>query len=1276
MPVFVPRIESGDFRVENLGFRPFGKWFHYGEPGFVTSPIHQQKDRLSRFLWQVVSMVLPQKTAKTLLSFFLSSFFLASASYAQVWPNGCFTNGLTDWTSVVNAGVSATAGGVNGVGGNADCVGQVTQVTNATVYPGQTAPGLAPNSNGLLSMVPPGQTTAVQLFSGHGDANHDDWARVCQTTTVPTNGNTCLSFDLAGVFENYHYLNTPNDVNGDGYLEVRVLLGAANCNTANPGNAVLFDVLLNWEYLIGNNLVTLDGLVGNNNGTYGYATQTPPGSGTGGCEVNPGNGTNWGIFPWTPYTLNLCQYAGQQITIEVTAYNCEEGGHYIWGYFDCPTWAACAPVSVTLTKANNPTGQVSAGQTITYTLAYKNASSTNYDDGVVVFDTIPTGTGFVTRSQASNPFMPVTFQNGNVVGWDVGYLAPGASGTLSFSVTVNGLVNGACAATIVNQASEKDFETCYLTPNLLTSNAVTNILGGTCTPTPTSSFTPSPTPSPTRTATQTTTSTASSTSTKTTTNTPTATTTKTTTDTATSSATQTTTNTPTTTDSFTTTATATSTRTTTSTSTASFTDTTTATASATNSFTASQTPTSTFSATSTTTASNTRTATDTATASFTRTATSTATSTNTATDTTTATSTATATNTATVTDTATYTNTPTSTHTATPSATPTNSWTMTDTPTPSNTPTDSFTPTDTRTNTPSFTPTNTWTPTFSPTPSNTPTATPTATNTPTDTTTPTTTNTPTVTDSSTPTKTPTDTYTPTNTNTNTATPTSTNTWTATNTPTSTPTSTDTSTATNTRTFTPSFTATATSTATDTPTPTKTPTDSFTPTATFSFTPTGTPTDTSTPTPIPQVTLVKQVSASQAEPGTALTYNLTVYVNSTTSGIVVTDTLPAQMTYVGPLANSPSSLPSPAYNPSLNQLVWSLPSLSPGTYRLSYQAQINNLVPAGTSLLNNAMLTYPGTSPLTSSAQVVALGGYTVKIGVYNSAGELVATLYTQQNMQAINAFTLGSNQITTLNGAGGAVTVYLAGAPIAVWNGNTSAGTPATNGAYIVTASSVDPSGNVIAVSQNVTVTRPYAQLSADIYNEAGEVVKHLYAQVASVPNSSMTDVQLSSNVIQPDLAPPNATSTAQIIIETSTGGVTLTWDGTNDAGAIVTSGSYVIGVHWNNGNGQIQDLTREITVEENDHVDQVVAAPNVLTGTNTTVSFTVPSATVYTLRVKIYTVAGELVGTALGASGTNQASWNASGKASGIYIAVAELTNPQTDGVVGRQILKISVIH
>ncbi|HJT25216.1 MAG TPA: hypothetical protein VJ873_11620, partial [bacterium] len=608
----------------------------------------------------------------------------------------------------------------------------------------------------------------------------------------------------------------------------------------------------------------------------------------------------------------------------------------------------------------------------------------------------------------------------------------------------------------------------------------------------------------------------------------------------------------------------------------------------------------------------------------------------------TATSTATATDTATATKTPTSTFTATNTHTPTSTFTPTDTRTATHTPTSTNTFTDTFTPTNTRTATATPTLTNTWTATYT----------------------------------ATPTKTPTNTFTPTNTRTYTPTPTPTDTRTVTDTPTSTNTFTNTPTPTNTRTATPTFTPTDTWTVTDTATPTKTPTTTFTSTDTPTFTTTATPTDTFTPTPTLQIFFTKQASTSQIEPVTPLFYTLHLYVNSSTSDIAVTDVLPSQMTYLGPAANNPSSLPTPAYNASLNQLVWTLPSLAPGTYQLSYQAQINNMVPAGTVLTNNAVLTYPGSIPLTASAQVVALGGYTVKIGVYNSVGELVATIYTQQNMQPVNAFTLGSNQITSLGGAGGAVTVYLGGAPVAVWNGITAAGTPATNGTYFITAQSTDGSGNAITVSQTTTVTRPYAQVAANIYNEAGEVVKHLYAQVAGLPNAALMDVQVSSSVIQPGIDSPNSTAVAQVLVKTSSGTVTLSWDGTNDAGAIVTDGTYEIGVHWDNGNGQIQNLTREISVMGAKNLNQVVASPNVLTGSNTTVTFSLQSTSASTLRVRVYTLAGELAGTAQGGAGTNQASWNAAGKASGLYIAVVEMTNPQTGGFVAKQILKLSVFH
>src|ERR1035441_8849343 len=106
--------------------------------------------------FEPMASISPTGRPLNLLSFFLLSGLLAGSGlgtgWAQVWPNGCFTNGLTSWTSVVTSGKTATTGGVDGAGGNGDCIGNVVQVTNGTVYPGQTGPGFAPNSNGLLKI--------------------------------------------------------------------------------------------------------------------------------------------------------------------------------------------------------------------------------------------------------------------------------------------------------------------------------------------------------------------------------------------------------------------------------------------------------------------------------------------------------------------------------------------------------------------------------------------------------------------------------------------------------------------------------------------------------------------------------------------------------------------------------------------------------------------------------------------------------------------------------------------------------------------------------------------------------------------------------------------------------------------------------------------------------------------------------------------------------------------------------------------------------------------
>jgi flagellar hook assembly protein FlgD len=735
----------------------------------------------------------------------------------------------------------------------------------------------------------------------------------------------------------------------------------------------------------------------------------------------------------------------------------------------------------------------------------------------------------------------------------------------------------------------------------------------------------------------------------------------------------------------------------------------------------------------------TNTFTNTSTTTFTYTPTPTPTFTSTFTNTFTATPTRTFTNTFTQTDTYTFTNTftntftPTVTNTVTPTKTNTSTFTNTDTATATNTPTASPTFTNTYTKTFTSTFTNTFTPTDTPTVTNTPTMTPTATftqtfiNTPTFTDTFTQTPTYTFTDTPTPsptatntfTNTPTFTYTntfmnsPTFTNTFTNTPTLTFTNTFVNTPTftdtftNTPTMTYTNTFVNTPTFTNTFTQTPTYTFTNTATATFTATYTSTYTNTVTNTPTATNTNTlintatftntftATSTPTSAVSMGKSVSTNQVHSGDTLTYSIGVTVTGNkVSGIVVTDTLPANMTFAA-FESYPSGA-SVTYNSSTSLLQWILPSpMSPGIYTLTYETQINHFAPANVPLINFAQLNYPGLgSSINSSVPVTVIGNFTIKVNIYNSAGEVVKTITTEEFSEPINNITLSTtNTISSLKGVGSTIEILYNGFVIGTWDGTNNSGLPVTNGQYKVQIDNVGASGVVTSVAQNAIVNRSLSNIEADVYNSSGEVVRKLYYVVDDPVGSNMTNVTLSSNVLRPSLnahtsisggttytAPTTVisydTTVETIYIQTSGTPVTLVWDGTNNGGTIVTPGEYTIEVHWNNGSGQTTDISRQVLVMANTSISgAAIARPNVL-GPATTLTTTFDASSVLMaagLKIKIFTVTGELIQSFSAASTT--APWSAAGLASGIYIANIEIDNAN-GGVINQQRLKILVIH
>jgi uncharacterized repeat protein (TIGR01451 family) len=112
-----------------------------------------------------------------------------------------------------------------------------------------------------------------------------------------------------------------------------------------------------------------------------------------------------------------------------------------WGG-DCSSFGTGFQATVTLDAARNCTATfgsyelalqlqapaaVPLGSAITYTLSYEN-TGTLAVTGVVVRNTVPSGTSFVSATAGGA-------HDQNVVSWDIGALAPGASGQVSYTVT-------------------------------------------------------------------------------------------------------------------------------------------------------------------------------------------------------------------------------------------------------------------------------------------------------------------------------------------------------------------------------------------------------------------------------------------------------------------------------------------------------------------------------------------------------------------------------------------------------------------------------------------------------------------------------------------------------------------------------------------------------------------------------------------------------------------------------------------------------------------------
>ncbi len=400
-------------------------------------------------------------------------------------------------------------------------------------------------------------------------------------------------------------------------------------------------------------------------------------------------------------------------------------------------------------------------------------------------------------------------------------------------------------------------------------------------------------------------------------------------------------------------------------------------------------------------------------------------------------------------------------------------------------------------------------------------------------------------------------------------------------------------------------------------------------------------------------------------------------NAPATAVFVQDTLPANLNFIG------FQTPTPGVAVVVNQtgslLSWNFGNPLPvGNYVLPYQASINSQAPAGTPLVNQSWVTIAGGGPVSANCAVTVIGLFTVQVNIYNSAGEVVKTILVQNVSQPINNLTLStSNLITTLQGPGSTILIYYNGSLIGTWDGSNNSGNPVTNGTYQIKVSSTSTAGVVTSVSQQAVVNRQLSNITANIFNSSGELVRTLYNVVSDSFNSQMTNVNLSSSVISPGSVLSGNSGGLTITVITSGTPVTLTWDGTNNSATMVTPGSYTIQLNWDNGQSTTDISRTVLVIPASGSTGVAMARPNVLEPSQTMITTFdgsgIPNA--YSVNAKVYTIAGQLVKPIQGTPGATSAQWDASGMASGIYFAVVDVLNAN-GGNIDHQTFKILVLH
>jgi flagellar hook assembly protein FlgD len=354
----------------------------------------------------------------------------------------------------------------------------------------------------------------------------------------------------------------------------------------------------------------------------------------------------------------------------------------------------------------------------------------------------------------------------------------------------------------------------------------------------------------------------------------------------------------------------------------------------------------------------------------------------------------------------------------------------------------------------------------------------------------------------------------------------------------------------------------------------------------------------------------------------------------------------------------------------NTLTWVLGTVSPGDVTVSFSVQVDPATVGESVLKNVGHATSVSSLPVDAWTNTKVKGDVQVTMAVYNQAGELVRTFPSVYLSNPVDAMDLTGDGV--LSDVGDSVTLtWEGGRVLGSWDGTGQMGQMVANGSYYVKVDSVDAYGVTSSVTKSVTVNRRVVKVTVQVYNEAGELVRQLYAEKPT-GDSDVKDITLSTQVLHPGGdGKDGIPSTVGIVLSD---GVAMTWDGTGENGTNVQDGTYYLQVKVENGASGTVEVTRPIAVlGSTPATGNTGVWPNVLAdGQMVAILHARNLGSGQRIRAMIFTLAGMRAGVIEGLEGQNDLKWDLGRFQSGFYLVVLETAEGKL--LKNRTILKVIV--